>query len=124
MNKIVVGTFLIATLGGASAFAQGTTAERVALEKFSKYEQTGEFTRCINHNMIKNATIVDDSRIMFELKGKKTVLSTLRGECHRLGFNRQFGYASSGNKLCGQDMITTRRGSCILGEFETLEKKS
>lgn len=124
MNKNIFSIFCIVTLGGASALAQGTTAEKAALEKFSKYEQTGEFTNCINYNMIEKTTIVDDTRIMFELKGNKTVLSTLNNECRNLSFDRQFAYSPNANKVCAKDMISTKRGSCSLGQFETLEEKS
>lgn len=124
MSKIFLSTLCIVTLGGASALAQSSTAEKAALEKFAKYEQTGEFSKCINQNMIKKTTIVDDSRIMFELKGNKTVLSTLNNQCHNLSFDRQFAYSSSGNKICAKDVISTKRGPCGLGQFETLEDKS
>ena len=124
MNKIFLSTLCIATLGGTSTLAQTTTAEKAALEEFADYSQTGEFTRCINHNMIKNTTIVDNNRIMFKLKGNKTVLSTFPRECNRLSFDRKFNYVASGGKICRNDMISTRYGSCSLGAFETLEKSS
>lgn len=124
MSKNILSIFFIFTLGGASVLAQETTAEKAALEKFSKYEQTGESTRCINYNMIERSTIVDDTKIMFELKGNKTVLNTLNNECRNLSFDRQFTLNPNSNKVCAKDMISTRRGPCSLGQFETLEEKS
>ncbi len=124
MKKVTITALCIAALGGASAFAQNTTAEKAAMEEFAKYTQTGEFTKCINHNRIKKTTIVDDQKIMFEMRNNTVLLSTLARACSNLGFYRQFNYVASGNKICSKDMISTVRGSCSLGKFETLEKKS
>lgn len=124
MNKIILSTLCIAILGGTSALAQDRTSVAAAKEKLAKFNQTGQFENCISQNAIKNATIIDDTMIMFELRNNKHVLNTLDGQCRRLGFNRQFGYPSGRSKICSNDFITTSRGPCGLGQFEVLEEKS
>ncbi len=123
MNKVIIAAICITVLGGVSALAQSTTAERAAQERFAEYEQTGEFQQCIIHRMIKRTTIVDDSKIMFELKGGEVLLNTLSNDCTNLSFERKFNYATTNSRLCAKDVISTRYGNCILGKFELLEEK-
>lgn len=105
------------------AVAGEITAIKAAKEKLDKYIPTGEFEKCINQSEIRKTTIIDDTRILFELRNNKTYLNTLDGVCNRLGTNRQFSYPPSKGKLCNTDMISTENGPCGLGEFEILNEK-
>ena len=123
MKYILVSIICALTLGGTSVLAQ-TMAEEAAMEELSKFEQTGEFTDCVTHHMIKKTTIVDDSRIMFRIGQSKYLLNTLSSSCRQLGRDRQFGFDTSNSKLCYKDTISTRFGDCSLGQFEVLQKKT
>ncbi|HPF46937.1 MAG: hypothetical protein KDF58_09130 [Alphaproteobacteria bacterium] len=123
MKKMLFPLVSTIVLTTTWAMAGEITAIEAAKEKLNKYSPTGEFEKCINQSEIKNATIIDDTRILFELRNNKTYLNTLDGVCSRLGTNRQFSYPPSRGKICSTDFITTERGPCGLGEFELLNEK-
>ena len=99
MNKILLTIVGVLAWASAGASAADTTAMKAAKEELAKFNQTGQFERCISQNAIKNATIVDDTKIMFELRNNKYVLNTLKAECTRLGIDRQFVYPSGRSKI-------------------------
>ena len=123
MKKMLFPLVTTIALVSTCAMAEEITAIKAAKEKLDKYIPTGEFVKCINQSEIQNATIIDDTRILFELRNNKTYLNTLDGVCSRLGTNRQFAYPPSRSKICSTDMISTERGPCGLGEFEILKEK-
>ena len=122
MNKLLLSVVVFCTWGAAGAMAFESMEERAAKE-MAKYTQTGEFEKCVSYNMIKKTVILDDSNILFELKNDKYMLNTMKSECKKLAFEKQFSYAVSNNKICGKDIISTRRGTCSLSSFEILDKK-
>ena len=78
MNKILLTIVGVLAWASAGASAADTTAMKAAKEELAKFNQTGQFERCISQNAIKNATIIDDTKIMFELRNNKYVLNTLK----------------------------------------------
>lgn len=124
MKKILILSLGCLAVGMASATAYETMAQKAANKEFAKYNQTGEFEKCINNNKIKKTVVVDDSKIIFEMKNNKFMLNTLNKECNSLAFERSFNYGVSNNKLCKKDVIQTRHATCLLSEFEVLEEKS
>lgn len=75
---------------------------------------------CLDLHMIDHTEVLDDSTILFHMKGKKTYISKLPYRCHGLKFEEGFSYSTSINKICGNvDTIKVlRRGnSCALGPF-------
>ncbi len=128
MRKILLTALFFCGLGIVSVALAETTTERGAKE-LAKYEQTGEFERCISNNQIKSTKVLDDGRILFKLKHNKYMLNTMKSECPRLAFNNNFAYGVGGaSQLCGSDIIsvvnyTTVGASCVLSEFEVLERK-
>lgn len=130
MRKIFISLVCCVGLGITfSAFAE-TDAERGAKE-LAKYNQTGEFKKCINFSLIKNTKVIDDNRIVFEMKHRKYMLNTLKSECRKLAYNNNFAIAPMSNRVCGSDMINVVSSlsggaggaACLLGEFEVLEKR-
>lgn len=108
-----------------SAMAQETIAQRAAKKEMAKYNQTGEFEKCIYRNQIRKTVIIDDSNILFQMRGKKYMLNTIPKGCNGLEFERQFAMPVRNNRLCEKDFITTFRGAtCMLSQFEVLDKKS
>ncbi|MCC3860480.1 hypothetical protein [Pseudemcibacter aquimaris] len=123
MKKTLV--LLIGCLAiGNSAIAYETAAQKAAKKKLDRYNQTGTFENCINYKNIKKSVVIDNNRILFELRGNKTVLNTMDNRCESLEFERQFNYAVRNSKLCAKDVIYARRDTCMLSQFEVLEKKS
>lgn len=75
---------------------------------------------CLALQRIDRTEILDDSTILFHMKGKTTYISQLPYRCHGLKFERGFAYSTSIANICGNvDTITVlRRGnSCALGPF-------
>lgn len=121
MNKVILlalGCFSVGIVGASAE----TTAQKAAAKEFSKYSQTGEFTKCISNRLIDKTVIVDDTKIIFEMKNNKFMLNTLKSECKNLNLDRKFNFAVNGGKVCGKDVISTRVAACMLSDFEVLEK--
>jgi len=79
--------------------------------------------RCVSLHAIRNTRVLDDSNIVFEMAGGKTLVNKLPHKCPGLGFEKRFAYKTSLSQLCNTDIIwvltTTGRGaSCGLGLFE------
>lgn len=75
---------------------------------------------CIELHRIDRTEILDDSTILFHMKGKTTYISELPYRCHGLKFERGYAYSTSISNICGNvDTITVlRRGNaCALGPF-------
>lgn len=123
MKKMLLSVVFVIACGSVGAFAYESMEQKTAKE-MAKYNQTGEFEQCIRYNMIDKTTILDDTKIIFELKNDKHLLNTMNSECRSLYFEKQFSMPSSGNKICAKDVISTRRATCMLGKFEVLEEKS
>lgn len=123
MKKLLLSVVFVTVWGGAAAFAYETMEQKAAKE-MAKYNQTGETEKCIRYNMIKKTTILDDTKILFELKNNKYLLNTMNSECKSLYFEKQFSMSPSGNRVCTKDVISTPRATCLLGSFEVLEEKS
>lgn len=123
MKKILLLTLGCLSIVSA-AFAQ-TGAQKAVDRELAKYTQTGEFQNCIRNNTIRRMIVVDDTKILFKLKGNKAVLNTLDKKCTGLAIFRQFGLNIQNNRVCNTDVITTRQNAiCNLSKFEILEEKS
>lgn len=124
MKKILILSLGCLAVGITSAMAYETIAQKAANKEFAKYNQTGEFEKCIRNNQIKKTVVVDDTKIIFEMKNNKFMLNTLNKGCDSLAFDRSFNYGVSNNRICKKDIIQTKRATCLLSEFEILEEKS
>ena len=129
MRRIIFLTICCFGFGSLISAIADTKEER-ATKEMAKYSQTGEFKKCVNYNLIKDTTVIDDTHIIFEMKHRKYFLNTLSSECRSLAYNNNFAIAPFGNRVCGNEMInvvTSLSGgigqSCLLGEFEVLEKR-
>ncbi len=121
-KMLLLSVVFVTAWGGVAAFAFESMEQKAAKE-MAKYNQTGEFERCISYSLIDKTTILDDTRILFELKNNRYLLNTMNSECKSLYFEKKFNMTPNGNKLCAKDMISTPRATCLLGSFEILEKK-
>ena len=86
-------------------------------------------TDCITITNIKETAVIDDSTILFYMRGGKKVtyrISLPQGACPNLGRERRFSYKTTMNRLCDSDLITVleqfgaglREGfTCRLGKF-------
>ena len=126
MFKTLIWSAVFFAMGFTATFAI-TNAERYAKE-MAKYKQTNEFENCISPSRIRETKVLDDSHIIFEMRGGRVYLNTLEHKCSRLGFERSITYTVRGNRLCNIDIVyvldsTFGAGpSCFLGKFEILEK--
>lgn len=126
MMKIMIAILCFFALSITSGFSE-TKAERYAKE-MAKYKQTDTFENCIRPQRIKRTKVLDDTHIIFEMRGKKVFLNTLDFKCSRLGFERKFAYSIYGSRLCNTDTISVldsfmgASGGCGLGKFQVLEE--
>jgi hypothetical protein len=85
-------------------------------------------TSCVTLSNIKETAIVDDSTILFFMRGgsKLTYRTSLAHECPNLEREGRFRYTTSMNRLCDSDLITVLEQfgvglhdgfSCRLGSF-------
>ena len=85
--------------------------------------------RCINSRTIRRTDVVDDSNIVFYMRGTSVYLNTLRTPCKGLSDERRFTYGSYTRSLCELDRISVLKDStfgayegrsCKLGRFQLI----
>ena len=112
----------------AAAGAGDKAADKAASDaaKDDNFDRTP--TSCITLSNIKQTVIIDDSTILFYMRGgsKVTYRTSLPHECPNLAREDRFRYTTAMNRLCDSDLITVleqfgvglRDGfSCRLGSF-------
>jgi hypothetical protein len=75
---------------------------------------------CLRPSDISNTTIIDDSTILFRMKGGKIWKNELEGKCFGLKIEGGFSYEVRGDAICGnQQPIKVLRSMthCMLGAF-------
>jgi len=60
---------------------------------------------CINVSRIRSTKVVDDSSILFYMRGKTVYHNILPRQCRGLSRENRFSYRVSGNSLCQLDLI-------------------
>jgi len=87
---------------------------------------------CLSLIRIKDSTILDNQRIIFETVGNKYYLNQLSHPCPGLSEQKAFMYRTSLDQLCDLDIITVLDdygfgfqpgSSCGLGVFEPISKQ-
>ena len=114
-----------------SAAAGDTRAANAAVgdAKPDDFDRTP--TDCITPSNIRQTVVIDDSTILFYMRGggKVTYRSSLSHACPNLGRENRFSYKITMNRLCNSDLITVleqygaglREGfTCRLGSFYPL----
>jgi len=113
-----------------SALADGAKKEDKLAKALENYQKTGKSQLCVSLTRIDTSRVIDDSNILFEMKGNKAYLNHLPHKCSRLGYEKSFSYSLSTNQLCNVDLITVFDSSsnisgptCGLGKFEEYIEK-
>lgn len=107
----------------ADADAPAAESDADAEADFDRHPQD-----CVTITNIKQTAIVDDSTILFYMRGgkKDTYRVSLPHACPNLASENRFGYKTTMNRLCSSDLITVleqygaglRDGfTCRLGKF-------
>ena len=111
----------------SAAADQGGASENAAADpKADDFDRTP--TDCVVVSNIKETAIIDDSTILFYMRGgsKITYRTSLPHECPNLAHENRFAYKTTMNRLCDIDLITVleqygvglRDGfTCRLGKF-------
>lgn len=114
----------LSALALAGALACGF--QPVVLAEETLEPETKEELRCISLMSIQSVKVLDNRRILFNLKGEKQYINLLPHRCFGLRKNQPFMYRTSLNQLCDLDLITVLDtggfgmrplGSCGLGRF-------
>lgn len=115
--KIITAALVFAT--AAMAYTATAYAE----------EHMKEAEHCISLNRIQSSTVIDDRRILFEMRGGDFYLNELPHKCPGLDFEEAFMYRTSIGQLCDMDIVTVlinagfglqSGASCGLGMFQPI----
>jgi hypothetical protein len=88
--------------------------------------------RCINSRTIRRTDVVDDSNVVFYMRGTRIYLNTLPKACKGLADERRFTYGSYTRSLCEFDRINVLKDSsfgayegrsCKLGRFQAVTEE-
>ena len=116
--SIIAGLCLVG-LAPLSASAQDELDDRTA-------------ARCVSLNRLSKTSVVDESNVLFYMRGGDIYLNRLPHRCAGLRPNKTFMYRTSMSQLCDLDVITVleRIGpgfmpgpSCGLGRFHPITKE-
>ncbi|WP_339861173.1 DUF6491 family protein [Paremcibacter congregatus] len=128
-GKILTSVIAVAVMT-SSGFAKDDKEDKVA-KALEKYTKTGKVENCVSLNRIDSTQVIDDSHILFKMKGKQAYLNKLPHRCARLGFEKSFSYKVHTSQLCKIDIITVfdstggiQGPSCGLGKFIEYQKKT
>ncbi|MEM9494784.1 MAG: hypothetical protein AAGA09_02180 [Pseudomonadota bacterium] len=106
----------------APAYAEDDkTANHVA-----GYQKTGDEVSCLRLSMVRDTDPLDDTMILFEVRGGAMFVNELNGRCVGLERERRFSLRTPQNQMCEGDIINVTdnfgnfRGSCSLGAFQAL----
>jgi len=94
------------TLAGGLAVALTAGALAEEQESAAIGELLSDAENCITLSRIDRTEIVDDSNILFYLRGGKIYLNQLSRRCPGLRRNKPIMYRTSLNRLCNLDTIT------------------
>ena len=107
-----------------TAAAQDDAANADAAATADDIDREGE--RCISVSRLRTTYVVDDSTVLFYMRGGDIYRNVLRYDCPRLKRENRFSYRVTANRLCNVDTITviesfgstlTSGVSCGLGKF-------
>ncbi len=107
-------------------FLLSVPAVSAAPEDVGDETDAQESQRCIDSRTILRTDVVDDSNILFYIRGSKVYLNTLPRTCKGLSDERRFTYGSYTRSLCEFDRINVLKDStfgayegrsCKLGRF-------
>jgi hypothetical protein len=116
----------------ASRYAE-LTAAIAALSPALGLAQEDDFDRtptdCVITTNIDKTEVLDDSTILFHMRGNRIYRNSLPRRCPNLERNDRFSYRTTSNRLCDIDTITVleqwggslQRGfTCSLGAFHPI----
>ena len=64
MKKILLLTLgYLSILSMVSVASAESTAQKAANREFAKYNQTGDFEKCIKRNTVRKMVVIDDTKI-------------------------------------------------------------
>lgn len=109
------------------AMAGDTKADDPAL---SGYVRTGETENCLRVTQIRSSEILNKHQILFKMQGGHAYLNEPR--CSGLNESLSLSYEVTNNQLCTTTIVklidvgspVSLQGSCLLGPFQKLEKKT
>ena len=119
MRSVPALTIAFAALWGWFAVA---AAPESAAQDDSKAPGAGPpaVGNCIRVRQIRNTKVIDDSSVILEMTGGRTLLMRLKYPCPQLAFHDYFSYEAPLGLLCAEiDQIVSRAGAhCQIGGFE------
>lgn len=130
MSRLLI--LIAAGLAAACATPASSRVDKAAAEKLAGFERTGETETCLNVTRINSIDAVDESTLLVRVGASEYYVSDLSGRCSGAtnSFNR-IQYTTSISQLCRNEILQIvdnsqgfTVGSCGMGSFEKLRKKS
>ena len=115
---------LTAVVAAASILSSSSAADaKRDITYLDKFTMSGEVENCINTRRIKESLILDDSTIVFHMRGDSSYVNRLDQRCGGLRMKDSFSFSNGINRLCNTDTVWGQNKPCLLGMFERIEKK-
>ena len=128
--KRTVLVALVWAAGCATTYAEPVNKHAAAI--LDAHERTGDVQSCISLRQINSISAVDENTLLIKSGVNDYYVNDLSGRCHGATRNSsRFEYTTSINQLCRNDILKVVDngggfliGSCGVGSFEKLEKKT
>ena len=117
---------------GACASSGTDDGEDKVAAALAGFEKTGETESCLSLRRIDQIKPLDDRNFLIRVGRKDYYLNEVSGRCSNAdGINTRLQYKTALSQLCRNELISVvdnstgmNIGSCGLGNFQKLEKKS
>ncbi len=119
MKSVLAVTIVFAASWGLAASA-AAPASAVQDDGGTRSAGPPAVGNCIRVRQIRNTKVIDDSAVILEMAGGRTLLMRLKYPCPQLAFHDYFSYEATLGLLCAEiDHIVSRAGAhCQIGGFE------
>ncbi len=125
MRKLIGVLFFVLAAGG---IASAGVPDSAALERFN---ETGDSVKCVNMRSV-DITAVNDSTFLFKVGTNDYYVNRTRDACNGASSNfTRMEVRLFGTQLCNGETLNVveqqsgiYRGSCSLGDFQKLQKRS
>lgn len=133
MRTIVKGTLIacLSVLASVSLAADDDDVKKgkkalkpiAEYDQMKRYEATGKVVRNIRLNAVDRTRVLDDSTILFIMRGKKAYVNRMKHGCPGLKREDRFSYETVNGSLTSLDTISVldsfgrRWASCGLADF-------
>ncbi|WP_306253112.1 DUF6491 family protein [Parvularcula sp. IMCC14364] len=130
-NLLIVSAACALALSACASSDTGRDEDKAA-EALAAFDKTGETESCLSLRRIDQIKALDDKNFLVRVGRDDYYLNEVNGRCSNAdGLNTRLQYRTTLSQLCRNELISVvdngtgmNIGSCGLGTFQKLEKKS